>query len=94
MRSEVRHCCSRVSKVGDRWAYATLAGNPCDSNKAKDQIASVKKARLNQGEALARVMDIIRLRAEKLGRALDFDTTTHNAVAPFVLASASATFCL
>ena len=45
-RSGVRSHRSRNLKLDDGWSGAARVGNPCDSNKAKDHIASIKKIKV------------------------------------------------
>ena len=73
---------------------ATLTGSTCDSNGAKDQVASSKKDNINQGEAPSTAMAFSHHSTEKLARALSFDATVPNAIVPFALATESAAFCL
>ena len=76
------------------WTNATLISNPCGSNEAKDLVDFVKKGKLKQGQAPARAMAFSHLRMEKLAQALQDDTTTSNITISFMLATASAAFCL
>ena len=88
-RSGVRHRCSRTLKLDDEWTNATLVGDPCGSNEVKDQVASVKKGKLKQGEAPTRAMALSNQHTEKLAQVLNFGATASSATAPFVLATAS-----
>ena len=93
-RSVVRRRRSRASKLGDGWTNAALSGNPCGSDEAKNQVDSVKKGNLKQGEVPTRAMALSHQRTEKLAQALNFGATASSATVPFVLATASAALCL
>ena len=88
------HHHSRTSKEDDGWTNTTLVGNPCGSNKAKDQVISVKKAKLKQGQTPTRVMAFSFLRMKKLVQDLNFDATASSVIASFVIETSSAAFCL
>ena len=45
-RGRIRYCFSRTLKVDDGWSNATVSGNHCDRNEAKDHVTSIKKDKL------------------------------------------------